>query len=98
MPCTRCEGTFVSDHFYDRFDEQGRFRLGFWHWVSRCGMCGNVLDTADATVNRRSDALTDHVSIGGFQMFLVLDADSRGERQGVCNLSAHDAQREQPSV
>ena len=57
MPCTRCEGTFVRDHFYDRIDEQGRFRLGIWRWVSRCDMCGNVLDTADATVNRGSDVL-----------------------------------------
>ncbi len=27
MPCTRCEGTFVRDRFYDRIDEEGRFRL-----------------------------------------------------------------------
>lgn len=69
MPCTRRAGTFVRDHFYDRIDEQGGLRLGIRRWVSRCGACGNVLDTADATVNRRSDALTDHISTGGFQMF-----------------------------
>lgn len=69
MPCTRCEGIFVRDHFYDRIDEQGRFRPGIWRWVSRCGTCGNVLDTDETTVNHRFDVLMDHVSTGGFQMF-----------------------------
>ncbi len=44
MPCTRCKGTCVNDHFYTRVDEQGQWRLGAWRWALRCSACGKMVD------------------------------------------------------
>lgn len=43
MPCTRCNGTYVNDQFYDRVDEHGQLRLGAWRWASHCLMCGTMV-------------------------------------------------------
>jgi len=43
MPCTRSNGVYVNDQFYDRVDEQGQSCFGVWHWASRCPMCDRIV-------------------------------------------------------
>lgn len=70
MPCTRCNGTFAGDQFYDRVDEQGELRLGDWRWASRCAACGNVVDAGDGdAVGASSFPMEQRTATPNFQMF-----------------------------
>ncbi len=40
MPCQRCQGLMVVDHFIDMQDDRGHFWLNAW----RCINCGDVVE------------------------------------------------------
>ena len=70
MPCAQCKGTFVSQQFYDRVDEQGKLRLGAWRWATRCAACVNVIDTGDRDgVSASSFPMEQRAATPIFQMF-----------------------------
>ena len=40
MPCQRCQGLMVADHFIDMQDDRGHCWLNAW----RCVNCGDVVE------------------------------------------------------
>ncbi|HEV8329324.1 MAG TPA: hypothetical protein VGQ08_17750 [Nitrospiraceae bacterium] len=70
MPCAQCDGTNVNDQFDDRIHDQDPFRMGAWHWASRCSTCGTmVYERAESLVTDTSSRIDRANPMPVFQLF-----------------------------